>query len=147
MTKLMPTVYFWISLFLLIGAHFLFPDLIYLSGPFRYLGLVLIGFGIGLNIWTDRLFKRYETAVKPHLNPSKLIDHGPFTLSRHPMYLGMSTVLLGTSVLLGTLQTLVFPILFAVVMDRFFLPMEEQNLQSTFGERYQAYKGRVRRWI
>ncbi len=117
-------------------------------GPsFAYMGLLLVGFGVVLNLWTDSLFKKNRTTVKPQEMPSKLLITGPFRISRHPMYLGMVSILLGEAVFLGSLIAFVFPLIFAILMGLFFIPREEENLERAFGREYVDYKRRVRRWI
>jgi protein-S-isoprenylcysteine O-methyltransferase Ste14 len=115
--------------------------------PYSYLGFLLIGFGAILNLWTDSLFKKSKTTVKPQKMPSALLVSGPFQISRHPMYLGMAAILLGEAVFLGSLTTFAFPLIFAILMEVLFMSAEENNLEKAFGKEYLDYKRRVRRWI
>ena len=146
MRKIMPTIYFWLTLILIVGTYLIAPDLKYLPAPYHLLGVLPILFGIVLNLWTDRLFKKHKTTVKPHRIPEAIITYGPFGLSRHPMYLGMAAILLGVSMLTGVIQTLIFPVMFVMLMDSIFIPMEEANSLQTFGKEYRGYKSRVRKW-
>ncbi len=145
--KIMPPDYFWILLILLVITHFLFLKFRFLISPLKWIGIPLILFGIILNLWTDALFKKLKTTVKPHEIPSTLITTGPFKISRHPMYIGMLSILLGASLICGTIVTLVFPIIFIILMEILFIPMEENHLQKQFGEEYFLYKKGTRRWI
>ncbi|MCD6583730.1 MAG: isoprenylcysteine carboxylmethyltransferase family protein [Candidatus Omnitrophica bacterium] len=145
--KIMPPTYFIVLLFSSIGLHFLSPVIRLISLPYNYLGILIIIFGIILNLWTDSLFKKRQTTVKPHEMPNFFISSGPFRISRHPMYLGMTLILLGVAVFLGSLISFVFPIIFVMIMEKLFIPMEEKNLEKEFGDKYIAYKKRVRRWI
>jgi len=111
------------------------------------MGILLIVFGIVLNLWTDSLFKKKQTTVKPHEVPNFFIDYGPFKISRHPMYLGMFSILLGTAIFLGSISSLISSILFIIIIESMFIPMEEKNLEKKFGNEYIDYKKRVRRWI
>jgi protein-S-isoprenylcysteine O-methyltransferase Ste14 len=63
------------------------------------------------------------------------------------MYLGMIAILLAIAILLGSATPflVVFPI--AMLFDRVFVISEERMLIETFGERFQQYQQRVRRWI
>jgi protein-S-isoprenylcysteine O-methyltransferase Ste14 len=108
---------------------------------------LLILFGTIINIWTDNLFKKAGTTVKPTLLPKYFITKGPFKISRHPMYLGMVAVLFGEAMILGTFITFIFPIIFIILMEILFIPIEEENLQKKFGNKYLDYKNKVRRWI
>jgi protein-S-isoprenylcysteine O-methyltransferase Ste14 len=145
--KIMPPTYFFALLLLSIALHFILPVRQLIRLPYRYLGIVLIAFGSLINLWTDSLFKSNKTTVKPHENPTELITSGPFRLSRHPMYLGMTAVLLGVAILLGSLITFVFPIVFAILMELLFIPLEEKNLQQVFRSKYADYRKKSRRWI
>jgi protein-S-isoprenylcysteine O-methyltransferase Ste14 len=63
------------------------------------------------------------------------------------MYLGMDLILIGVALLLGTVSCLVPVVAFAYTMNRVFVPVEEQMLAETFGEEWEKYRARVRRWI
>jgi len=143
----MPTTYFIILLLLSIGFHFVFPLLKFIFSPYIYLGFGLIIFGVIINLWTDSLFKKKHTTVKPYEIPNTLVTSGPFKLSRHPMYLGMMSILLGVAIFLGSLITFAFPIIFIIIMEKLFIPLEEKNLEKRFGNQYIDYKKNVRRWI
>jgi protein-S-isoprenylcysteine O-methyltransferase Ste14 len=145
--KIMPTTWFMVLLFLSIALHFVFPILRLFNAWYRYLGILLILFGVAMNLWADSLFKKSGTTVKPHLLPSSLELSGPFRLSRHPMYLGMAAILLGLAVILGSLVSFIFPVIFVLIMEILFIPHEERNLAAVFGEEYLGYKRRTRRWI
>lgn len=147
MRKIMPPNYFYLLLTMLLITHFVFPIVHWAPSPFRYIGILVILFGIILNLWTDHLFKKLSTTVKPHELPSTLIMAGPFKISRHPMYVGMLSILLGTALICGTILTLLYPILFIILMEVLFISMEERNLTKQFGEKYNQYKKRTRRWI
>lgn len=145
--KIFPPTYFIILLLLSIGLHFIFPIKKIIFPPYAYFGWILIIFGAVLNIWTDSLFKKGKTTVKPFEKPTELIIKGPFKISRHPMYLGMVAVLLGVAILHGTLIIFIFPVIFIVLSEKLFIPYEENNLKEVFGENYIYYKNRVRRWL
>lgn len=145
--KIMPPTFFIILLLLSIVFHFVFPIFKFIFFPYIYLGIVLIIFGIIINLWTDSLFKKKQTRVKPHEIPNFFIANGPFKLSRNPMYLGMLSILLGTAIFLGSLSPFIFSIIFIIIMEKSFIPMEEKNLEKKFSNKYTDYKKRVRRWI
>jgi protein-S-isoprenylcysteine O-methyltransferase Ste14 len=146
-SKLRPDVYFILFLALSIILHFIFPIKKIIYPPYTYPGFLLIAFGAILNIWSDLLFKRRKTTVKPYENPIELEVSGPFRISRHPMYLGFMAILLGVAILHGTLITFVFPVLFVILMELMFIPFEEKSLERSFGKNYLDYKKKVRRWI
>lgn len=81
--------------------HLLWPIYRYLHFPLSLVGLVPIALGAFLNVVADRQFKRHETTVKPFEDSSALITVFPFSISRNPMYLGLTLVLLGVALLFG----------------------------------------------
>lgn len=143
----MPPTYFMILLLLSIAIHFVFPIFKFVFPPWNYMGFGLIILGIIMNIWTDSLFKEKQTTVKPHEMPNFFITSGPFKLSRHPMYIGMVSILFGVAIFLGSFVAFIFPIVFVIIIGRLFIPMEEKYLEKKFGNKYVAYKKKVRRWI
>jgi protein-S-isoprenylcysteine O-methyltransferase Ste14 len=108
---------------------------------------LLIGLGIGLNLWADKLFKKENTTVKPFLDPSALLSEGPFRFSRHPMYLGMVIALAGIAMVLGSLTAFLAPLAFFITMEIIFIPIEEKAMENIFGQKYLDYKKRVRQWL
>lgn len=63
------------------------------------------------------------------------------------MYLGMTLILLGGALKLGTIGALLpVPLFPLVIQNRFIIP-EERFLEETFGDEYRAYCQRVRRWL
>ena len=94
-----------------------------------------------------QLIQKQETTVKPLEEPTELITTGAFRVSRHPMYLGFVTVLLGIAVLMGSLKPYAGVFVFAIFMDVILIRFEEKKLEDTFGEAWFEYKKKVRRWI
>ena len=146
-SKILPPAYFYSILFFSIILHFIFPISLIIKTPFSYFGIILVILGIALNIWTDKLFKNKKTTVKPYEKPSQLITNGPFKISRHPMYLGMLLILIGITIFLGSIITILFPIIFVMLMEILFIPFEEKNIEEIFKNEFLSYKKRVRRWI
>jgi len=143
----LPPTYFNSCLILEIGLHFIAPISQLINTPYRYLGTILIIFGIVINLWTDNLFKKNDTTVKPFEKSSALIKNGPFRISRHPMYLGMVAILLGGAIVLGSITAFFFPILFFIAMEIVFIRYEEISLEEIFGQTFLDYKKQVRRWL
>lgn len=63
--------------------------------------------GIALNLWADRLFKRWQVGVMPLSPAPHLIEEGPFRFSRNPMYLGMLLICAGVAPASGVLWNLI----------------------------------------
>ncbi|GAB3033125.1 methyltransferase family protein [Bowmanella dokdonensis] len=107
----------------------------------------LFAFGLLLLVLAAGLFRLRGTTVDPTRAPDKLVTDGVYRLSRNPMYLGMLLVLLGMALLLNSVLSLVFPLLFFVLINRLVIPREEQRVEEVFGEQFALYKQRTRRWL
>jgi protein-S-isoprenylcysteine O-methyltransferase Ste14 len=77
----------------------------------------------------------------------RFVDHGPYAVSRHPMYLGLSLTLLGAAPVLGTPALAVLALAFASLMQWVVIPHEEARLRLAFGGWYSDYAADVRRWL
>ena len=94
-------------------------------------------------------FRRHRTTVHP-LHPEKashLVDEGPFTFTRNPMYLGMAGVLVAHALLRGGAATWLPVAGFVAFIDRAQIQPEERALHALFGEEYDAYVRSVPRWL
>ena len=76
-----------------------------------------------------------------------LVTGGVFHISRNPMYLGMTLILLGVALILGSATPFVVVLLFPVLLDRIFIVPEERMLEDTFSYQFRQYRNHVRRWI
>jgi protein-S-isoprenylcysteine O-methyltransferase Ste14 len=145
--KLLPPTYLNTFLVLAIGLHFILPIKRIIHPPYTYSGLIIILFGVALNVWSARLLKKKSAAIDFYETPTRLVIDGPFRISRNPLYLGGVILSLGIAVLLGSLITFVFPTALLLILDKLYIPVEEKRLEKTFGKKYLEYKQRVRRWI
>jgi protein-S-isoprenylcysteine O-methyltransferase Ste14 len=144
---LVPPVWFLLALvatFLL--ARFT-PLAIVVRWPWNLLGLVPVAAGLAVAIAGNQRFHRHGTSVIPFSRSSALVTDGVFRYTRNPMYLGLLAVLLGVVVALGAVSPLVVVAAMAVLLRTWFVLPEEALMREQFGEAYEAYRGRVRRWI
>ena len=109
-------------------------------------GLGLGGSAVLLAAWGILHLRRARTPVEPGHVPSALVTSGPYRFTRNPLYLGQLLFLLG-------LGLAAFPWLLpgaavqALLLDRLVIPSEEARIAARFGEAFEAYRARVRRWI
>ncbi|MFN4059656.1 MAG: methyltransferase family protein [Paracoccus hibiscisoli] len=111
-------------------------------------GWVLVGAGLLLAAWAALTMARARTTVDPHGQPAALVTHGPFALSRNPIYLADLLILLGLC-LMWNAWPAALPLAWAfarVIATRFIAP-EERRLVALFPAEYPAYAARTRRWI
>ncbi|MBN2227737.1 MAG: isoprenylcysteine carboxylmethyltransferase family protein [candidate division Zixibacteria bacterium] len=146
-SKILPPRVFFCYLLVVIGVYYILPVMQVITGLYRLIGVPFLIFGLGLNLWADRLFKRQNTTVKPFEKSSTFIVEGPFTFTRNPMYVGMTAALLGLAILLGSVVVFALPFLFMIHVHYMYIIQEESALCETFGESYDHYRRQVRRWL
>ena len=111
------------------------------------LGWALVVLFVVWNGWSLWLFPRHETGLLPGSPTEAMIEEGPYRLSRNPLYVGLLVLYLALALLGGSLWALVlFPVAVLLVLWGAILP-EERFLHERFGEPYDAYRRRVRRWL
>lgn len=96
-----------------------------------------------------RAFRRARTTVDP-LRPERaavLVSDGIFGRTRNPMYVALAVALLAWAVWLSHLLAPVGVVAFVLWMDRLQIPAEERALRASFGEEFERYCARVRRWL
>jgi protein-S-isoprenylcysteine O-methyltransferase Ste14 len=140
-----PFLYKMFILFMIISM--LFPLTGKIEFPYNLFGIVLLIAGIYIAASTKKLFKKTQTPMNPEANPVKLHTSGIFRYTRNPMYLGIVVGLTGIALITGNPVNLGFPITYLFLMNKFFIPIEERNLERAYGDQYLAYKDHVRRWI
>ncbi len=105
--------------------------------------------GIVLVVFSMLAFRRASTTVDP-FHPeeaSQLVVDGFFGYSRNPMYASLLLVLISWAIWLGNVYNAAVPVLFVTYITFFQIKPEEEALRSLFGETYEHYCSRVRRWI
>jgi protein-S-isoprenylcysteine O-methyltransferase Ste14 len=145
--KIIPPVYFLLSLLAMAALHFWLPIARIVPVPWSYGGSVLLILGIALAAIASGLFKRAGTPVIPFEPSTALVTSGPYRFTRNPMYLGLVLILLGAAMLFGALGAFLPIPVFVWIIQTQFIAGEERFLEEIFGAQYLAYKGRVRRWL
>ncbi len=110
-------------------------------------GLLFVVFGVGMASFAAAIFQARETTRNPYGEPVAFVVQAPYTWTRNPMYLGLTTVLFGLELFFGSIVMLAGPAVFFAVIDRIVIPREEGTMERLFGKDYLDYTNRVRRWI
>jgi protein-S-isoprenylcysteine O-methyltransferase Ste14 len=101
-----------------------------------------------LPIWAIVAFRREGTEINPTSPTNRaLIVEGPYRYTRNPMYLGLVLVTLGIAVWVGTWPMFLVPVALFTTANWVHVPFEEAKMRRQFGATYDAYVGRVRRWV
>jgi protein-S-isoprenylcysteine O-methyltransferase Ste14 len=117
------------------------------SGLASALGWVLLAVFAVWNGWALLTMRRHRTGLLPGEASTTVISGGPFAWSRNPLYVGLLLASAGLALLAGSLWALLaLPLEWALLRWGAVLP-EEAYLSAKFGAPYDAYRGRVRRWV
>lgn len=111
----------------------------------RILGTVIIATGALLMVWARVSFQSWRFRAKLDRG-HELATGGPFRLLRHPIYMGLNLLALGSAVWVPTVTTWVGLGLMVVGSD-LRGRAEERLLHATFGEAYRAYCERTARFL
>lgn len=79
--------------------------------------------------------------------PRRLVVRGPYRYVRNPMYLGATLALAGAALFYLSGALLAYAAVFFLLMFALVVWYEEPTLRQTFGEDYEAYCRKVRRWL
>jgi protein-S-isoprenylcysteine O-methyltransferase Ste14 len=110
-------------------------------------GSLLVVLGFLLRVWaTFYFYERLMNVIR--LEPQQaLITTGPYRFSRNPLYLGGNVfIFFGVALLFGSPAALAITALHLPLVD-LFIRREERQLAVQFGEAWERYRSRVRRWI
>lgn len=143
------SAYVWVASALLIAVCALWqrvPGQVYvLTPPAAWLGAAVQGLGVVFTVAGGRVLDALDLAgIRQTLTPrapAPIRVVWPFTLVRHPIYLGWALIVFGTPTM--TLDRLVW----AVVSTCYLviaIPWEERSLSAAAGPAYLAYQKQVR---
>ena len=115
---------------------------------FFWLALLSAGAGLGLAIWTSKLFLKFGNGTPaPWDPPQQLVIRGPYRHVRNPMITGVLLMLLAEAMLFQSWPLVLWMGIFFVGNAIYFPLSEEKGLEKRFGDAYRVYKAHVPRWI
>jgi protein-S-isoprenylcysteine O-methyltransferase Ste14 len=110
-------------------------------------GVVLLALGVFVAGWGWLTFRKAHTTTVPGQTSTQLVTWGPYRFTRNPMYVGLVLAYVGEAGILRQVWPPVVLPLVVAYLHRIVIPVEESKLREAFGERYERYRERVRRWI
>jgi protein-S-isoprenylcysteine O-methyltransferase Ste14 len=110
----------------------------------------LLGMALGVVLLAACVVEFARTGggtLSPLDPPRQLVARGLYRYVRNPMYLSVTTIVLGEVLLTGSLALLVYWTLWFLGVNLFVIGYEEPWLRERFGAQYQEYTARVGRWV
>ena len=108
----------------------------------------LIAFGgVAFGAWAIVLFRRSGQDPAPWKPSPSLVAQGPYRFSRNPIYVGMTSVVVGLALALGNPWMLGLGVLALGVVHFAAVLPEERYLAEKFGEDYARFCASVRRYL
>lgn len=146
-TYIMPLLT-WLPLAYLIYQNrlFLLQFKINLPLPAQILGVILLGIGTLLHIWTGKLLGLWGLIGLPEVSgkaKERLVTEGPFSLVRHPTYLAHSIMFSGIFLMTEVMAVGILTFTDFIIVNAVIIPLEEKELLSRFGRDYEAYMKRM----
>ncbi|MDF1809211.1 MAG: isoprenylcysteine carboxylmethyltransferase family protein [Phycisphaerales bacterium] len=145
--RFIPPVWFLLSLIAIFLVARFVPSIVDVNIAWHYAGYIIIGAAIGIIIVCSLEFKKHQTTIHPSHTPTALIQSGPYSFSRNPIYLAMAIILIGCTIVLGNLVALPIVLVFVGVITLLFIEPEEKTLKAEFGVQYEHYCNSTHRWI
>lgn len=118
-----------------------------LRADLRVLGGGLLAAGAAGFAWMVVTMKKAGTPIHNSAATTALVEIGPFRLTRNPMYLFGATAYAGLALLLVQLWSLMLLPAVLVATHYGVVLREEAYLEQRFGDAYDRYRARVRRWL
>lgn len=145
---ILPPVLYGVALVLTLLLNWAWPLSILSSSAIAiWSGIPLLLFSGGLALWGKRSMKQAGTNVNPLQPATSLVITGPFRFSRNPLYLSLTILFAGLSLVVNTLWGFIALVPVLVVLHFGVILREERYLEAKFGESYRQYRSQVRRWF
>ena len=110
-------------------------------------GAFFLVLGFILRTWATLIFYQKKLKIISLIPQQYLITSGPYRLSRNPLYLGVFFMILGIIFILGSPAILIISVIFFYLWNKHIVPIEENDLEEVFGQKYLDYKKTVPRWL
>lgn len=133
-----------------LGLQHLLPlslTAINIANVVHFIGKGLAGVGVLLALCCVGMFLLSRTTLIPFGTAAQMLTQGPYRISRNPMYVSLVLVYLGVAAILTQAWPLLLLPLPITVLHGIVIPFEETRMREVFGEAFDHYCTRVRRWL
>jgi protein-S-isoprenylcysteine O-methyltransferase Ste14 len=111
------------------------------------LGVLCFALGVGLDFTAMRIMRRSRANILPHRAATALVTAFPFSISRNPIYLGNTLMLMGAGFLFANSWFFIAAAVSAAAVTELAIKREEAHLDALFGAQWRRYADEVPRWL
>lgn len=142
-----PPFIYGLAIILALAIHYLTPLAWQAFEAREKTGWAILTIGIGLIIASARLFIKRKQNPNPLEPTEEIYQDGLYAISRNPIYVGFSLIMISLSLLLDNFWIIILLLPTLVIMTYGVIMREEAYLEDKFGDEYRRYKNKVRRWF
>lgn len=119
-----------------------------LAVPIRpEVGWTILACGILLDLWAMWTLHSHQANILPHRAATRLVTTGAYWLSRNPIYVGNTLLLLGLAIVLHNAWLIITAFMALTLVDGYAVKREEEHLLAKFGNDWRAYMDRTPRYL
>jgi protein-S-isoprenylcysteine O-methyltransferase Ste14 len=112
----------------------------YLDNPYiAWIGIFSMLSGLTLRYWAAKILGKFYTRTLQIIEGQHLVDQAPYSIIRHPGYLGTFLIDIGLAIAINNAIIILIVALMGVFWRVYRIQVEEQMLFSSFPVQYQVY--------
>lgn len=145
---ILPPVLYGVAVLLALLLNWVWPlNILPNTATAIWSGVPLLLLSGALALWGKRSMKQAGTNINPLQPATSLVITGPFRFSRNPLYLSLTLLFAGLSLIANNLWGLIALVPVLVILHFGVILREERYLEAKFSESYRQYCSQVRRWL
>jgi len=113
----------------------------------RPLCFALFGAAVIIFVAAIRELIKHKTHPSPYKPTATIVDTGIYRFSRNPIYVGFLLVVVASAACANSAWLLLAAVALFVLLRFGVVSREEQYLSRKFGDVYEEYRRKVRRWM
>ena len=142
-----PPTIFGVAFLVGLGIDFIYPSPTMPLWLQLGSGVVAVTTGVLLIRSSMQSIDRAGTTYDPYAASTALVTSGIYRYTRNPGYLGLAVIQLAFALMIDSPSIAITTVVAVIVTSQFVIKLEEEKLGRKFGQEYQDYLSKVRRWI
>ncbi|MBN9494979.1 isoprenylcysteine carboxylmethyltransferase family protein [bacterium] len=118
-----------------------------LAGMLFVAGILLAVVAVAMVMMSIHTMHKAKTSVRLDRPAAHLVQNGPYSISRNPIYLGNTLFMVGIGLAASMPWFISLSVVAAFLTQKLAIEHEERHLEQRFGKKYRDYCKRVRRWL